>query len=739
MTKLSDNVFIALLRPVTIAKPSSKTFKSKDYEIFMISSQEASDKESKRWTMPCLFIPVTHSKPQHIQRVIDHSFKVTKEASLTNTGVKVRRVIKAKKQKIQLKGSTQEITLFVVPTSAKHDPIPDMENPSLRPDGFRCLHETQREIHDHPQRYQDSTRQILEALDRWLKRQQSRPMALQALFRPSALDRIQENITNPAYVADESRDWRLLENKISPDQAMERMLKFNKCDIVVFNPMFGSEINPHNKVDLVIMNPFFGQGPPSYDQIKIPDREDWFKGRELSEENRELSWVDEFPLHRAAADGDLQTIDEILKTDSSRASNWDHDGWAPVHYACWYGRTDAFKLLVQKDDRCDPNLRNRNQTSLLHLAAGCGHPDIIKILLDHPFIDRHAVDKEGRTAQECCEQIRSRDWHKCSQLLKDGMNRPYQKLKIHKMDGSEKILELKHGSNTTMQDVLDLMGLPDDVTKCFTLWIASKSLHLQLKPEHRPLIEIKKWPNVLQRLSGVRSSELVKEVPKIYLRRDAKLLPSVEENVTDHMAILLLYEEAKVQFLQGMYPCSDEVAVAMAAITTRITYGPFDSKKHKIFTDTNMTKLLSPMRLRNKNVNWTQRIINEYKELTEQGPTEIHELQLLYMRYCWTQIPAYGCAYFTGYATATRQQGPDRLQRIVPLYIGVNYRGLFFIKVENRALLVYVSYHSLSWELVEEEEIFRISANNDKIAMIIHTPQAALVCTLMSKLSVGVG
>ena len=54
---------------------------------------------------------------------------------------------------------------------------------------------------------------------------------------------------------------------------------------------------------------------------------------------------------------------------------------------------------------------------------------------------------------------------------------------------------------------------------------------LQLKPEHRPLIELKKWPIVLQRLSGVKPADLPKELPKIYLRRDAKLMPRVEENV----------------------------------------------------------------------------------------------------------------------------------------------------------------------------------------------------------------
>lgn len=29
---------------------------------------------------------------------------------------------------------------------------------------------------------------------------------------------------------------------------MERMLELNNCDMIVFNPTFGSDISPHNKV-----------------------------------------------------------------------------------------------------------------------------------------------------------------------------------------------------------------------------------------------------------------------------------------------------------------------------------------------------------------------------------------------------------------------------------------------------------------------------------------------------------
>lgn len=49
------------------------------------------------------------------------------------------------------------------------------------------------------------------------------------------------------------------------------------------------------------------------------------------------------------------------------------------------------------------------------------------------------------------------------------------------MDNSEKVLELKHGSNTTMQDVIDAMNLPEEAKKYFTLWIASKSLRMHFK------------------------------------------------------------------------------------------------------------------------------------------------------------------------------------------------------------------------------------------------------------------
>lgn len=440
-------------------------------------------------------------------------------------------------------------------------------------------------------------------------------------------------------------------------------------------------------------------------------------------------------MHRAAADGDLSSLQQLLQTDSSRAETWDHAGWAPIHYACWYGRVDAILLLLD-DWFCDPNLCNKNKTSLLHLAAGCGHSQIVKILCDHPFIDRHIRDKQNRTVTECCEQIRSKDWLKCMQHLRELAHKPYQKVVIHKMDSSEKLIELKHGSNSLVSDTMQNLQLSAEARQYFTLWITSSSLHLQLKSEHRLLTEIQKWPQVLIHLGGASQETCLKEKPRIVLKRDVHLLPNIEEKVTDISSIRLLYEEARAQVIRGLYPCSDEVAIAMGSIVMRILHGPFDQKKHKslYFNEEVLLQIMQTSMLRKRLEGWLPKLLVQYKEISEQGPGEISQLQLLYLRYCWTQIPAYGSAFFTGYAYATRFVGNERIQRIVPLYIGINHRGIHFIKVEKKALLVSLSYHSLTWRNNDEEKLFQIQTGDQKINMVIHTPQSSLICSLMSKL-----
>lgn len=50
--------------------------------------------------------------------------------------------------------------------------------------------------------------------------------------------------------------------------------------------------------------------------------------------NRERPWVDDFPLHRSACEGDSELLTRLLNEKFS-VNQLDNDHWAPIHYACW--------------------------------------------------------------------------------------------------------------------------------------------------------------------------------------------------------------------------------------------------------------------------------------------------------------------------------------------------------------------------------------------------------------------
>lgn len=49
---------------------------------------------------------------------------------------------------------------------------------------------------------------------------------------------------------------------------------------------------------------------------------------------REHQWVDDFPLHRSACEGDSDLLSHLLDKKFS-VNQLDSDHWAPIHYACW--------------------------------------------------------------------------------------------------------------------------------------------------------------------------------------------------------------------------------------------------------------------------------------------------------------------------------------------------------------------------------------------------------------------
>lgn len=64
----------------------------------------------------------------------------------------------------------------------------------------------------------------------------------------------------------------------------------------------------------------------------------------------------------------------------------------------------------------------------------------------------------------------------CSVLIAGSFSTQYEKVRIYRMDGSYRSVELKHGNNTTVQQIMEGMRLSQDTQQYFTIWICSENL-----------------------------------------------------------------------------------------------------------------------------------------------------------------------------------------------------------------------------------------------------------------------
>ncbi|KAG2465157.1 KRIT1 protein, partial [Polypterus senegalus] len=529
---------------------------------------------------------------------------------------------------------------------------------------------------------------------RWLAEQHAVSHAIPALFRPSPAERIKTNVTNPAYTNETSQSEGILHMGYTALEIKSKMMSLEKADMCVFNPLYGSDLQYTNRVDKVVINPYFGLGAPDYSKIQIPKREKWQRSMSSVSEDKERQWVDDFPLHRSACEGDVELLTKLLDSNVS-VNQLDSDHWAPIHYACWYGKAEATRLLLDKG-KCNPNLLNGQLSSPLHFAARGGHSEIVQLLLQHPETDR------------------------------------YEKIRIYRMDGSYRSVELKHGNNTTVQQIMEGMRLSQETQQYFTIWICSENLSLQLKPYHKPLQHLRDWPEIVSELTAFDPQ---RETPQLFLRRDVRLPLDVEKKVEDPLSILILFDEARHSLLKGFFPSPDSKLITLASLLLQIVYGNYESKKHKqgFLNEENLKSIVPITKLKSKAPHWTNRILHEYKSLsTSEGVSkEMHHLQRLFLQNCW-DIPTYGAAFFTGQVFTKASSSNHKVIRV---YVGVNTKGLHLMNTETKALLISLKYGSFMWQLGEADHYFQIHSLENKMSFIVHTKQAGLIVKLLMKLS----
>uniref|UniRef100_A0A8C7VU00 KRIT1 ankyrin repeat containing n=1 Tax=Oncorhynchus mykiss TaxID=8022 RepID=A0A8C7VU00_ONCMY len=670
-----EDVFVAVIRPKNQVSLSSKEYRAKAYEILLIEVPlEGKEKKRKK----VLLATKIQASGDTARSILDYVDEMTKPIS-NNQGFIGKRVVHMRKFPLDVDKEGKEVSLFIVPVNVKDNskPIYSPGSPS-----FYCLQDIIRVCSETSAHFSPITSKMLLALDKWLAEQHTMPHAVPALFRPTPADRVKTNVSNPAYIREGKPSDGGLHMGYTALEIKSKMLSLEKADMCIQNPLYGSDLQYTNRVDKVIINPYFGLGAPDYSKIQIPKREKWQHGSNSVTEDK-------------------------------------------------YGKVEATKLLLEKGN-CNPNLLNGQLSSPLHFAAGGGHSQIVQLLLQHPEIDRHIEDQQKRSPMQICEENKQNEWEETVKLLQQANNKPYEKVRIYRMDGSYRSVELKHGNNTSVQQIMEGMRLSKDTQQYFTIWICSENLNLQLKPYHKPLQHLRIWTEIVTDLTVLDPQ---RENPQLFLRRDVRLPLDIEKKIEDPLSILILFDEARHCLLKGFFPSPDSKLITLASLLLQIIYGNYESKKHKqgFLNEENLKSIVPISKVKSKAHHWTNRILHEYKNLSmsEGVSKEMHHLQRLFLQNCW-DIPTYGAAFFTGQVFTKASSSNHKVIRV---FVGVNTKGLHLMNMETKVLLISLEYGSFMWQLGHADQYFQIHSLENKMNFIVHTKQAGLIVKLLMKLS----
>ncbi|CAI2372022.1 unnamed protein product [Moneuplotes crassus] len=126
------------------------------------------------------------------------------------------------------------------------------------------------------------------------------------------------------------------------------------------------------------------------------------KGGELCSKN----YADELPIHLAAREGQVETINYILENSTILIDTTTVDLWTPFHYAVNNGYLATIEFLISKG--AGINTIDKFGRTALHWAVRYNFKEIVEFLLKHN-INHEIRDKEGRTALDIAKSVMNLD------------------------------------------------------------------------------------------------------------------------------------------------------------------------------------------------------------------------------------------------------------------------------------------------------------------------------------------
>lgn len=443
--------------------------------------------------------------------------------------------------------------------------------------------------------------------------------------------------------------------------------------------------------------------------------------------------LEEYPLHLACQNGQIEVVGKLLQEFSPFTLEQDMNRWSPLHYAAWHGHHRIVELLL-RSKRFSVNAVDNSHMSPLHLAAIGGRSEVIRILLDCPDINVYAKNKDGKTALDFCEQNPNRDWQLCTELIKQFLQKPPEKIKICLADGTTMELDLICGpAETTVRQLhaqmMTRLRLPDEVSHVFGIWICSKSVRIQLNPDHKPVQFLLNWKRYASELTTTSndpprhpSSRLSptlnthSEDAQLWWSRDTLLKIEFEQRLRIPHVIHLLFLEAYQNYLLAYYPCTDEDAIEFAVLVMGINEKQLDEKlwENFLYNDTNNISLLIPAeKLKRAGiVYWRRTILKRYKEMFIDDQTMQNRPQLsLYLKMQFLNLAqnltSYGSSFFTG--------EHEHRNRRTSVFICVNDVGVHLINRLTKLQEYSFSYQQITFTIeTEAQSTLEINIKDNK-------------------------
>jgi uncharacterized protein len=111
----------------------------------------------------------------------------------------------------------------------------------------------------------------------------------------------------------------------------------------------------------------------------------------------------ELDVFAACMAGAKERVIELIRENPELVNTYSHDGWTPLHLACFFGQPGVAEALIAQGADVRARSRNPMQNTPLHAAAAGRSKEAVRALLEHGA-DVNARQEGGWTTLHAASQ-----------------------------------------------------------------------------------------------------------------------------------------------------------------------------------------------------------------------------------------------------------------------------------------------------------------------------------------------